>query len=195
MTLNIRRLTALMLCLVLAVSLCACGKQDKQKEEFADIAEIFIIRGVEVCEDIYLGGGLDANVPDSVTLDFTHGTYYPVASEDYTSIAQLKGAAEAVFDAPLAESWLYADAFGGDAPLYKETDGVLYVNIARETAGAFGVEWLYDTLTVTAFSEDAASVTIQTIDVDESVQTREISFIHTAGGWRISSPLYGEGVV
>ena len=192
----VRILSLLMCCSLL---LTGCGKE-KEEQSFAELAELMIECGVVICNDIYLGSGLDADVPENFVPNPDKGTYYPVVSDRYTSIADLKDAAEAVFLPSTAEQWLYGDAFGeypasgsdvsaAAMPLYKEIDGVLMVNTSFDGATAYGTEWLYDTLKVIEYSEESASVTIDTIYRDEKAATVTVKFVNTEEGWRISTPL------
>lgn len=195
-------LTAALLCGLLTFAGCGngCGKKAKD-EDFAELASLLIECGVDVCDSIYLGRGLDAEVPDDFVPDPEHGTYYPVDSDRYGSIADLKRAAEAVFAPELAAEWLYGDAFGEypvsctdcQLPLYTERDGVLTVNTSYDGETAYGTEWDYDSVTVTELGDETAAVTIDTIYRDETEKTVTVTFVNTPAGWRISSRLLEKG--
>lgn len=189
-------IACLLLCAVLMLT--GCGEEQK-REEFRELAVLLIQRGDEVCGDIYLGGGLSAAVPDDYVPDYSSASYFPVDSERYTSIAELKQAAESVFLPEVAAQWLYPDAFGETspvasgsdvAPLYIETDGVLEVNAAYSGETVYGTEWLFDSITVTELTEERATITIDTIYRDETENTVTVTFRNTQQGWRIAQPLY-----
>lgn len=179
------------LCVMLGMLSGCASREDKEKEKFMPLAQTLIEGGVTICQDIYLGGGLEADVPaDNAEFNTETGTYFPVISDKYDSISKMKRAAELVFTNDLASSWLYKDAFEGDRPLYREQDGVLCVDITNSEAKAYGIDWLYDTLTITTLSDVHAQATIDTRVGDEAVRSITVDFVHTNDGWRINSQLF-----
>ena len=189
-----KRFIAIMLaaCCFLFVTLCGCeSREDREKEQFKPLAQALIEGGVTICQDIYLGGGLEADVPaDNTEFNTETGTYFPVISDKYDKIDKMKRAAELVFTNDLASSWLYRDAFEGERPLYREQDGVLCVDITNSEAKAYGINWLYDTLTITTLSDVHAQATIDTCVGDEAVRSITVDFVRTNDGWRINSQLF-----
>ena len=179
------------LCVMLGMLSGCASREDKEKEKFMPLAQTLIEGGVTICQDIYLGGGLEADVPaDNAEFNTETGTYFPVISDKYDSISKMKRAAELVFTNDLASSWLYKDAFEGDRPLYREQDGVLCVDITNSEAKAYGIDWLYDTLKITTLSDVHAQATIDTRVGDEAVRSITVDFVHTNDGWRINSQLF-----
>lgn len=167
------------------------SKEDKEKKAFIPLAQALIESGVDICQTIYLGGGLEADVPaDNTEYDTENGSYFPVLSDKYTSIDSMKRNTELVFTSELARDWLYADAFNSDRPLYKEQDGKLLVDITNTAAKGYGKEWLYDSIVITRISDVDAEVTINIRNDDEAVSSMTVDFVKTAEGWRINSRLY-----
>lgn len=167
------------------------SREDKEKREFIPLARTLIESGVDICQTIYLGGGLEADVPaDNTDYDTENGSYFPVLSEKYTSISSMKHDAELIFTQELAQSWLYRDAFEGERPLYREQDGKLLVDITNTSARGYGKEWQYDTIEITRLSEVDAEATINIISNDEAISSMTVDFVRTSDGWRVNSRLY-----
>ena len=171
---------------------CTClSKEDQAKMNFVPLAQALIQSGVDLCRDIYLGGGLEANVSGTdVKYDAENGSYYPVLSDKYTDISTMKHDTELVFTSGLASDWLYRDAFEGERPLYREQNGRLCVDITNTAARGYGREWLYDSIVITRISDVDAEATIDTRRDDEAVSSMTVDFVKTADGWRINSRLY-----
>ena len=178
--------------LICVPALTGCkSKEDRAKENFTPLAQTLIQSGVDICQDIYLGGGMEADVPEGeVQLDPENGSYYPVLSDKYSSILSMKHDTELVFSRELAQSWLYRDAFEGERPLYCEKNGVLCVDITNTAARAYGREWMYDSVVITRISDVDAEATIDTRRDDEAISSMTVDFVKTSEGWRINSRLY-----
>ena len=174
------------------LSLAGCEtREDKAKKAFVPLAQTLIQGGVDICQTIYLGGGLEADVSGSdVKYDSENGSYYPVLSDKYNSITSMKHDTELVFTPGLAEDWLYRDAFEGERSLYCEKNGVLCVDITNTAARGYGREWLYDSIVITRISDVDAEATIDTRRDDEAISSMTVDFVKTADGWRINSRLY-----
>ena len=185
-------ISALIICSLAVCLFAGCkSKEEREKESFIPLARTLIESGVDICQTIYLGGGLEADVPaDNTDYDAERGSYFPVLSEKYKSVASMKHDAELVFTPELARSWLYPDAFEGDRPLYKEQDGRLLVDITNTAAKGYGKEWQYDTIVITRISDVDAEATISIRNDDEDVSSMTVDFVRTEYGWRINSRLY-----
>ncbi len=190
----LRRMSAILTAVLCCASVLLCAgcesREDKEKKSFIPLAQALIQGGVDICTNVYLGGGMEAQIPEDVVPDTENGAYYPIVSDRYGSISQMKRDAELVFTEELAQSWLYAYAFDGERPLYKEQDGVVVVNVGNEKNYAYGIDWLYDTISVDELSDVHAVVTIDTQIGDERHEVKTVEYVKTADGWRINSPLF-----
>lgn len=189
-TLAKKIISLLLIASLLALAGCE-SKEDKAKKNFVPLAQTLIESGVGICQTIYLGGGLEADVSGTdVAYDPENGSYYPVLSDKYTSIVSMKHDTELVFTSELASAWLYRDAFEGERPLYCEKNGVLCVDITNTAARAYGREWMYDSIVITRISDVDAEATINTRRDDEAISSMTVDFVKTSDGWRINSRLY-----
>lgn len=186
-----KRIIALLLCAVVIITaLCGCGGEKQEQEVFTATVDIIFDRALELCTRVYFGVGLPADMPEGAAIDYEKGSYYPVADEEFQSIASIKAATEKVFSKKLCEEWLYPAAFGGERPFYKETDGVLYIDVSQQPSTVFGIEWLTDSIKVVTCNEQTALVSIDTIVGDEERSTVSIQFVNEDDDWRIATKLF-----
>lgn len=186
-----KRIIAVLLCAaVMLTALCGCGSEKKEQEVFAATVDIIFSRALELCIRVYFGVGLAADMPDGAVIDYENGSYYPVDDEEFSSIAAIKAATEKVFSKQLCAEWLYPAAFEGERPFYKETDGVLYVDVSQQPSTVFGIEWLLDTMQVVTCNEQTALVNIDVIIGDEERKTVSIQFVNEDESWRIATKLF-----
>lgn len=186
-----KRITALFLCAVMMLAvLCGCGGESHEQEVFTATVDIIFSRALELCTRIYFGVGLPADMPDGAAIDYQKGSYYPVSDEEFQSIAAIKAATEKVFSKKLCEEWLYPAAFEGERPFYKETDGVLYVDVSQQPSTVFGTEWVLDSIRVVTCNEQTALVSIDKIIGDEERETVNVQFINEHDDWLIATQLF-----
>lgn len=186
-----KRIIAVLLCAVIMLTaLCGCGSEKKEQERFTATVDIIFSRALELCTRIYFGVGLPADMPDGAAIDYEKGTYYPVNDENFKSIASIKAATEKVFSKKLCDEWLYPAAFEGERPFYKETDGVLYVDVSQQPSTVFGTEWVLDSIKVVTCNEQTALVNIDTIIGDEERETVSVQFVNEDDDWRIATKLF-----
>ena len=185
-----KRILAFVLALAMALCLCSCSSaqtEEELKKELCDLLE----QGVGLAKDVYLGEGLEANVPEDAVIDpYAPTAYFPVIEGGYKSVDDIKKATRAIFSPQLCESWLYPDGFGTDTPLYKDADGVLYVDIFGGPLTAYGVEWVYDSFELTNHTDISATATVKKYINDYEEVTATVTFVMTDDGWRIDSPLF-----
>lgn len=186
-----KRILAFLLAAAMVLCLGACGNNTVSDEQFAEDMKELLGQGVELVSDVYLGEGLEAQVPENAQIDpYAETAYFPVAECEYKSVDDIKNATCRIFSTRIAESWLYPDGFGTDTPLYRETDGVLEIDIFGGPLTAFGVEWQFDTLVITEKTEKTAKASVKKYINDYEEVEAQISFVNTADGWRIDSALY-----
>jgi len=187
-----KRIIALLLCsAVMITSLCGCGSEKQEQEVFTATVDIIFNRALELCTRVYFGVGLPADIPEGGAIDYENGSYYPVADEEFQSIASIKAATEKVFSRKLCEEWLYPAAFEGERPFYREIDGLLYVDVTQQPSTAFSLEWLPDTITVVTCNEQTALVSIDAITVGEDERkTVSLQFVNEEEDWLIATRLF-----
>ncbi len=127
----------------------------------------------------------EANILDwmygvGVNLDYEdvkEEKYYRVLSfsnGDISSIEQLKGYAESVFEKDYLENTYYKNAFEGDSPTYKEFDGALYCQATDLTSITKNI---YDTSRIIAVKEEGEDITINLLSMVMDIPQPEMKII------------------
>jgi hypothetical protein len=144
--------------------------------------------------DIYVifeGGGLDAKTTGALSSSGTDKYFFPVSSDKYSSIAQIKSTTEELFTKEFAEKEFYISGFtgeNGNQPRYKEQNGTLYVNTDIGGLG-WGIEWLTDTLTIKSQSATEIVVEMDTKLFDNPSDKKQLTLKSQNGKWLIDSSL------
>jgi len=197
---NMKRITALILCLIFALSAFTGCASDAQKSEALNAFKELYPKSVEINEIIY-GEGLPASktftAEEFEALSSPH--YVPVAeSSPYKTEKELKEAILAVYTQDYYNDVLKNTAFEGygetgsePPPRYKEVDGVLYVNVKFMGYNLTGKR-LVDETTVRSVKHGVATLKTPYIPGGEKNERvdKVLTMIFTESGWRFDDPTF-----
>lgn len=202
----LRFITVMLLCIGFTLSLCGCKKADPEPDpiQMSDEEAIDIISKLipesEKINEIFWGKGLE---PEEQADDNISVMFLPVSEScGYSTIAEIKEAAEKVYSKAYLTSSVYVSIFDGVAsesydgvvdfaidPRYKEIGGKLYVNITYIPLD-LKTKLLPDTAKV--ITTDAYSVTIRLdYEIDGKAQGElDLKIVLQDGEWRLDTPSY-----
>lgn len=134
----------------------------------------------------YQLGGLDAELPaEGVELKADGNSFYPVKSDKFKTIADLKEATEKVYTKRLSEE-IYSFAFDSENPRYKEIDGVL--NIDTNIGGkGYGRTLLTDTAAIVAQTDRTLTVQMDFTEIDGTPGQTDINLVKEDGNWHLDT--------
>jgi hypothetical protein len=105
------------------------------------------------------------------------------------SVAELKHAVEMVYTKEAAQELFYSRYLEGEdvgLPLYKDYEGMLYVN-AQNGGHGWSTEFLYDTVKVKSQKDLTVTLTIDTLVLDEPYGRMIVTIENVNGEWRMTS--------
>ena len=192
-----QKITALILCLIFALTAFTGCASEEQKAEVLTVFNELYLGTVEINEIIY-GQGLPASVTyteeEFEALSSPH--YVPVAEDSvYKSEQALKDAILAVYSEDYYDDVLKYTAFEGfgetgsePPPRYKEVDGVLHINVKAITYNLRGNR-LVEEASVKSVSSGVATIkTPYELDGERSIKF--LTMVYTESGWRINDPTF-----
>lgn len=175
------------------------GSQQAEVTKLGDQQGIEILQNLltkaEVFEaDVFNGSGAfvedkTQTIPGEPQYALVTGEKTDTGYGDIRSIAELKQAVEKVYTKEAAEELFYRRYLaGGDGglPLYKDYQGRLYVNTQNGGHG-YNTRFLYDTLKVKGQQGTRATLTIDTLVLDEPYGRMLITIEKGNGEWRMAS--------
>lgn len=169
---------------LLALSLCACGGNDKKGagDDVINEARTLVDEAGGICGRIYSNAGLSADITEENEND----KYMPVDSDVLTSIQKIKDATLLYFTQEVAETILFPSAFEGDEPMYIEENGVLMVN-TEKMLEAWRTQWDFDSAVVTQQTDTSATMRMKVIVSDVEAGQKSLTIEKGADGhWRLA---------
>lgn len=140
---------------------------------------------------IYVGAGLPMD-ETGTPVELEGGSYLPVQSDAYHTVAQLKGASEQVFTKAYLEGNFYPLAFSnadGSPPRYVEIDGQLHRE-TQQIGARSGERWDTDTLQIVSREKDRLVISmVYPLPGDEDTRREEIILEREDGNWRFASDI------
>ncbi len=192
-----QKITALILCLIFALSAFTGCATDAQKSEVMTAFNELYPKSAEINKIIY-GEGL----PASVT--FTEEEFEALSSPHYVPVAEnsayktekaLKEAILAVYSQDYYDDVLKNTAFEGfgesgsePPPRYKEVDGVLHVNVKFAGFNLTGKR-IVEEATVKSVSSGVATIKTP-YELDGKRSIKILTMVYTESGWRLNDPTF-----
>lgn len=157
------------------------GLYQEPEEGNLRAAAVRLIQQADNLKYIFLGGGLDADVPSGVPIEITGGDsdYYPVRSEQFRDLGDLIGYVKSTYISAIANGFI--SGLNTDRPLYKDKDGRLHVDIGQ---GGMGPLFSHDYATVKVIdkTEERVVVSVEQHDFEDPLK-RNYNLVKEEGRW------------
>ena len=195
---NMKKITAIILCLIFALSAFTGCASDEQKAEVMTAFNELYPKSVEINNIIY-GEGLPASETfteeELAALPAAH--FVPVAENSvYKSEKALKEAILAVYTQDYYNDVLKYTAFEGygdtgsePAPRYKEMDGVLYVNVKFMSYDLSRGNRIVSEANVKKVSGGVATIKTP-YELNGERTDKLLTMIYSESGWRFDDPTF-----
>lgn len=185
--------------IIIVFCMAGCGEKTEvvvTKEEAVQICEDLFSKADEVYTIFYMGLPTEAD-----TMEYPNALdenemeqFYPVISDEYQSIDDIKAFTESVFTDEFAEENFYiyleeSENTESGLPLYQEVDGVLCKN-ANNGGKGWGLFYHPETLEILSQDEDTLVLEMETTLFDEPDEKGVVTLRNKEGKWLLDSTIH-----
>ena len=189
-----KKVFALLFCVLILVSVSACGdKPDKSEDSQALAAESFVGEGEKTVlrslvsanaffvDDVFITNHLPVNL--KAVTETADGKFAPVVSDKIGSFDDLKNMLEATYSAETAQKLL-------DEKKYIDIDGKLYFNMKYDISTESKYDWSSFELDAENKGSGKYALTVTVNDADGKSAEIEMTAVTTDGNIRLENIYY-----